>query len=99
MKLVSQTCSRNSNEFRFKCSKFRFKWDALRDLVPFAQFEKREKHPWRSVSKSAGFSNTPPWVFFLLFKLYVWYRIAQDITNSVPTRVDGFRNSFERLFI
>ena len=24
--------------------------DALRDLVPFAQFKKREKHPWRSVA-------------------------------------------------
>ena len=23
---------------------------ALRDLVPFAQFKKREKHPWRSVN-------------------------------------------------
>ena len=23
--------------------------DAFRDLVPFVQFEKREKHPWRSV--------------------------------------------------
>ena len=30
--------------------------DALRDLVPFLQFKKREKHPWRSVdfSKVAG---------------------------------------------
>ena len=30
--------------------------DALRDLVPFVQFTKREKHPWRSVnfSKVAG---------------------------------------------
>ena len=30
--------------------------DVLRDLVPFAQFKKREKHPWRSVifSKVAG---------------------------------------------
>ena len=40
---------------------------ALRDLVvPFVQFKKREKHPWRSVnfSKVAGF--TP-------FKLYKWY--------------------------
>ena len=40
---------------------------ALRDLVPLAQFKKREKHPWRSVnfSKVAGFTkiNTPPWVF------------------------------------
>ena len=30
--------------------------DALRDLVPFLQLKKREKHPWRSVtfSKVAG---------------------------------------------
>ena len=30
---------------------------ALRDLVPFVQFKKREKHPWRSVnfSKVADF--------------------------------------------
>ena len=25
---------------------------ALRNLVPFAQFKKREKHPWRSVNFS-----------------------------------------------
>ena len=39
--------------------------DALRDLVPFVQFKKREKHPWRSVnfSKVAGFSL----VFFTFF--------------------------------
>ena len=24
------------------------KWDTLRGLVPFVQFKKREKHPWRS---------------------------------------------------
>ena len=31
--------------------------DALRDLVPFVQFKKREKHPWRSAtfSKVVGF--------------------------------------------
>ena len=31
--------------------------DALRDLVLFVQFKKREKHPWMSVtfSKVAGF--------------------------------------------
>ena len=30
--------------------------DALRDLVPFLQFKKREKHPWKTVtfSKVAG---------------------------------------------
>ena len=26
--------------------------DALRDLVPFSQFEKREKYPWRSITFS-----------------------------------------------
>ena len=26
--------------------------DALPDLVPFAQFKKREKHPWRSATFS-----------------------------------------------
>ena len=32
--------------------------DVLRDLVPFVQFKKREKHPWRRVnfSKVAGFN-------------------------------------------
>ena len=31
--------------------------DALRDLVPFVKFKKREKHPWRSLSfsKVTGF--------------------------------------------
>ena len=51
------------------------KCGALFDLVPFVQFKKREKHPWRSVtsSKVAGFSlqltksNTPPCVFFTFF--------------------------------
>ena len=53
--------------------------DALRDLVPFVQFKKREKRPWRRVTFSKAYfkqvyfkftlsnftkSNTPPWVFF-----------------------------------
>ena len=38
--------------------KVKEKCDAMRDLVPFVQFKKREKHPWISVtfSKIAGFS-------------------------------------------
>ena len=41
-----------TNIFRFLI------YDALRDLVLFVQFKKREKHPWRSVSfsKVAGLS-------------------------------------------
>ena len=26
-------------------------------------------------------SNTPPWVFFTLLKLYKWYQIAQNTIN------------------
>ena len=70
---------------------FSTKCDALRDLVPFAQFKKRENHPWGSVnfSKVAGWSlqlfkiNTPPWVFFTLLKLCKWYQIAQRTTNVI----------------
>ena len=39
----------------FSKYKKQFVWymfDALRDLVPFVQFKKRQKHPWRSVTCS-----------------------------------------------
>ena len=41
-----------------KFSKLDYICGALRDLVQFIQFKKREKHPWRSVnfSKVAGWS-------------------------------------------
>ena len=54
--------------------------DALRDLVPFVQFKKREKHTWRSVTFS---KVTPPWVFFTFFKLYKWHQITQRITYCI----------------
>ena len=53
----------------------------LRHLETFVEFEKREKHPWRSVTCSTK-TNTPPWVFFTFFKLYKWYQIAQRIIFS-----------------
>ena len=67
-------------------------FDVLRNLVPFVQIKKREKHPWRSVtfSKVAGFclkvtkGNTPLWVFSKFFKLYKWFQIAQ-LTNQNHT--------------
>ena len=52
--------------------------DALRGLVPFAQFKKPEKHPWRSVTFITK-SNAPPWVFFTFFKFYKWHQIMQNI--------------------
>ena len=44
--------------FQFSRIDSKFWCDVLYDLVPFAQFKKREKHSWRSVtfSKVAGFS-------------------------------------------
>ena len=44
---------------------FQIPWEVLRDLVPFVQFKKREKHPW----KSATFTNskTPTYVFSTFF--------------------------------
>ena len=64
--------------------------DALRDLVPFAQFEKRHKQSWRSVtfSEIAGFRRQlyrkehSPMDVFLIFKLYKWYQITQRITTE-----------------
>ena len=40
--------------------------DALRNLVPFAKFKKREKHPWR--------------MFSTFLKFCRWKEIAQSIT-------------------
>ena len=68
--------------------------DALRDLVPFVQFKKREKHLWRDVTLSK--SNTPPWVFFTFFKFYKWYQIAQRITYIVFSALSFFALELSR---
>ena len=44
-------------------------YDALRDLVPFAQFKKRENTNG-GVLVLVTKSNTSPWVFFTFLKLY-----------------------------
>ena len=106
----------------------RYICDALRNLVPFVQFKKRGKHPWRSVtfSKLAGSllleslfhavaglktwnfiktcfqhrwiynfskSNTSPWVFFTVFKLYIWYQIARSVSYEYYMNM---RTKFQR---
>ena len=53
-------------------------WDTFCDLLPFAQFKKREKHSWKSVTfstKRQSFMDV-----FTMFKLYNWYQIGQSIT-------------------
>ena len=65
--------------------------DTLRDLVPFVQIKKRDKHSWRSVTFTK--SDTPPWVFSAFFKLYKWYQIAQRITINISkkAKLNDFR--------
>ena len=42
-----------------------FSCGTLHDLVPFVQFKKREKHPWRSVT----FSKVAGWSFSFFFHI------------------------------
>ena len=42
----------------------------MRDLIPVAQFKKREKHPWKSVAFSRVQKVTFSWVFFTFIKLH-----------------------------
>ena len=58
--------------------------DALHDLVPFVQFKKHGKHPWKSATfnKVAAEINTSQWVFLTFFKLYKWYLTVQSITYA-----------------
>ena len=52
-----------------------FKFDALRDLVPFVQFRKRENThrgvlrlvKLRALARNFTKSITPPWVFFHVY--------------------------------
>ena len=58
--------------------------DVLRDLVPFAQFKKHEKHPWRSVtfSEIAGRCQKVTLLHgycLRFFKFCRWYQIAQSV--------------------
>ena len=62
-------------------------WDALRDLVPFVQFKKRENYLWRRATFSKSWnvtkSNTPPWEFFAFFKLYKWYHLYHNSLEPI----------------
>ena len=53
-------------------------------MVPFIQYKKRDKHPWKSFNVSTKI-NTPPWVFFTFLKLCKRYQIAQRTTFSLSS--------------
>ena len=64
-----------------------FIWDALRDLVQFVQFKKRENTHGRVLlllkflaeACHVTESSNLPLVFVIFFKLYKWYQIARSI--------------------
>ena len=58
--------------------------DVLRDLVPFVQFKKCEKHPWRSVtfSRVAGFLPTTLLKATLLHGCFSRFLICKNSTKS-----------------
>ena len=60
------------------------KCDALRDLVLFVQFQKREKHLWRSVnfSKVAGFK---PATLLKLTVLHGYFSLFLNCTNGTKS--------------
>ena len=74
-------------------------FDALRDLLPFIQFNKREKHLENCYFEE---SNTSPWVFFMFFKLHKWYQITQSVSYTnfeEKNKTCGLKNTSLRLFI
>ena len=59
--------------------------DALRDLVPFVQFRKHEKHPWKSVNFSKVLGLKPA----TLLKLTLFYGCFSrflNCTNGTKSR-------------
>ena len=82
--LLGQTFQLQKLDFWLKVSKSKtspsctlrsYVCDAMCNLVAFVQLKRHKKHPWRSVDFSKV--NTAPWVFFMFFKLYKCYQIAQ----------------------
>ena len=59
--------------------------DALRDLVPFIQFKKREKHPWRSVTFSkvaCRLKRATLLKVTLLYSCFACFLNCTDVTKS-----------------
>ena len=68
-------------------------FDALRNLLPSIQFKKRKKThggvlllvKLQVLACNFTKKNTPPWVFFMFFKLYKWYEVEQRTTYNLST--------------
>ena len=96
--LLDISKSENENWLWICFSVVIFIFDALRDLVPFVKFEKREKHPWRSVtfSKVSGRLVSQGCCWFgktknlasdsplrsMISPTYLWYNITSHYSND-----------------
>ena len=60
--------------------------DALRDLVPFVQFTKREKHPWKSVNFSKKLKRLQPATLLKLTLLHGCFSRFLNCTNGTKSR-------------
>ena len=65
---------------------FKLLCDALRDLVPFIQFKKREKHPWRSVTFSKAACRLKPATLLKVTLLYSCFARFLNCTNVTKSR-------------
>ena len=63
--------------------------DVLCNLVPFALFKKREKHPWTSVtfSKVTGFQSATLLKITLLHGCFSLFKIVQMVPNHATHHV------------
>ena len=62
---------------------------ALRDLVPFVQFKKREKHPWKRVN----FSKLKPATLLKLTLFHGCFSRSLNFTNGAKSRNASHINS------
>ena len=75
-------------------------WDALRDLVSFVQFKKREKHPWRSDSFRAynfAKSITPSWIFFTFYEFKNGTKSRKASHNNLQSAITCSKLTIETL--
>ena len=100
MKVFSASYTMLNTKVIFYTFSYFFNGDALRDLVPFVQFKKHEKHPCRSGTSACNIpkSITSPWVFFTFFNLYKWYKIAQSIAHFVFQEGKGRIRVYDHFF-
>ena len=59
--------------------------EALRDLVPFVQFKKREKHPWRNVNFNKV-ADLKPATLLKLTLLYGYFSRFLNCRNGTKSR-------------